>query len=283
MKNYTIVEKSTLFEALKRIYPDSSNTTIKSLIKKKQVYVGSILKTKPKDPVEKDQLISIRPITKQIPYGIKIIFEDDDILVINKPENLLSVPLDKEKADNALFVLRTHFKTKSIFVVHRIDKKTSGVMIFAKHQEAIDRLNLMFKKHQLKREYLAIVEGHLKEYAGTWKSSLIENKEYYVRSVDTEKNEEAKIAVTHFSVIRRSKSFTYLKLNLETGRKHQIRVHCKDAGHPILGDNRYSSFKSPISRLCLHSYLLEFLHPMTDKKMSFIAPVPQSFKKLGGF
>ena len=291
MKNYKTPEKSTLFEAMKRIYPDSSNTTIRSFLERRRVYVDSVLCTKPKEIIEKDQIISISPILKKIPYGIEIIFEDKDILVINKPENLLSVPLDKEKAENALSVLRTYFNTKNIFVVHRIDKKTSGVMMFAKHQEAIDRLNLMFKNHELKREYLAVVEGNLKEKEGTWKSYLVENKQYYVRSIEnggsvknTAENEtEGKIAITHFSVIRRSKKFTYLKLNLETGRKHQIRVHCQDAGHPILGDNRYSSFKSPVSRMCLHSSLLEFLHPMTGKKMSFVAPVPQKFKKLGNF
>ena len=279
MQNYKTSEKSTLFEALKKIFPDSSNTTIRSFLERRRVYVDSVLHTKPKEIIEKDQIINISPIVKKIPYGIEVIFEDKDILVINKPESLLSVPLDEEKTDNALSVLRTYFDTKDIFVVHRIDKKTSGVMMFAKHQEAIDKLNLMFKNHELKREYFAVVEGYVKENEGTWKSYLAENKEYYVRSVENET--EGKLAITHFSVIRRSKSFTYLKLNLETGRKHQIRVHCKDAGHPILGDKRYSTFKNPLSRMCLHSSLLEFLHPITGKKMSFRAPIPQKFKSLG--
>ena len=279
MKNYKTTEKSTLFEALKKIFPDSSSTTIRKLLEKRRVYVDSVLRIKSKEIIEKDKVISISPIIKKIPFGIEMIYEDKDILIINKPEGLLSVPLDQEKDENALSILRGFFGSKNIFVVHRIDKKTSGVMMFAKNQQTIDRLNLMFKKHELKREYLAVVEGNLKENEGVWKSYLVENKEYYVRSVRDEK--EGKIAITHFSVIRRSKNFTYLKLNLETGRKHQIRVHCKDAGHPILGDKRYSPFKSPISRMCLHSSLLEFLHPTTGKKMSFSAPVPRKFKKLG--
>lgn len=281
MQKYTTPEKSTLFEALKKIFPDSSNTTIRSFLERRRVYVDSVLRTKPKETVEKDQVISIAPIVKKIPFGIEMIFEDKDILVINKPEGLLSVPLDDKKSENALSVLRTYFNTKNIFVVHRIDKKTSGVMMFAKHQEAIDNLNLMFKNHELKREYFAVVEGFVKENEGTWESYLTENKQYYVRAVENE--DEGKIAITHFAVVRRSKSFTYLKLNLKTGRKHQIRVHCKDAGHPILGDNRYSSTKSPISRMCLHSAFLGFLHPITGKQMSFAAPVPQKFKKLGSF
>lgn len=279
LKNYKISEKTTLFEALKKIYPDSSNNTIRNFLAKRRIYVDSLLETNPKKIVDKDQIIAIYPIIKKIPFGIEIIFEDKDLLVINKPDGLLSVPLDEEKTENALSVLRTHFDTKNIFAVHRIDKQTSGVMVFAKTLPATEKLNEMFKKHELKREYLAIVEGHLKENKGTWKSYLSENSEYYVRSVKDEN--EGKIAITHFSVIRRSKNFTYLKLNLETGKKHQIRVHCKDAGHPILGDKRYSSLKSPISRMCLHSCLLEFLHPITGKKLSFSSPVPKRFKSLG--
>jgi len=279
LKNYKISDQSTIFEALKKIFPDSSNTTIRNLLKKRRIYVDNTLIVNAKEIIEKDKTISILEITKKSPFGVKIIYEDDDILVINKPEGLLSVPLDEEKTQNALSILRKYYSTKNIFVVHRIDKKTSGVMMFAKNQRAVDKLNLMFKNHELKRSYLAIVEGNLKEDEGVWKSFLKENKEYSVHSV--EKKEEGKIAITHFLVIRRSKNFTYLKLNLETGRKHQIRVHCKDAGHPILGDKRYSSTSSPISRMCLHSYFLEFLHPITGRKMSFSAPVPQSFKKLG--
>jgi len=279
LKNYKTSENSTLFEALKKIYPDSSNTAIRKLLKKRRVYVDNFLIINPKEIIEKEKIISISPIIKKISYEIEVIFEDKDILVINKPKGLLSVPLDKEKTENALSILRTYFSTKNIFVVHRIDKETSGVMMFAKTQKAVDKLNLMFKKHELKREYFAIVAGNLKENEGVWKSCLIENKEYNVRSVKNEK--EGKIAITYFLVIRRSKNFTYLKLNLETGRKHQIRVHCKDAGHPILGDKRYSlSSNSPISRMCLHSCLLEFLHPITGKKMSFLAPIPKKFKKL---
>lgn len=279
MKNYKISTNATLLDALKKIYPDSSNVTIRNLIKKRRIYVDNILRVNAKEIIEKDQILSIYPIVKTNPYGIKIIFEDEDILVINKPEGLLSVPLDKVETENALSILRRHFGTKNIFVVHRIDKKTSGVMMFAKNQQAIDKLNLMFKNHELKREYLAVVEGNLKENEGIWKSHLVENKEYNVRSVNDEN--DGKIAITHFSVIRRSKNFTYLRLNLETGRKHQIRVHCRDAGHPILGDKRYSPLSSPISRMCLHACLLEFLHPITGKKMSFSAPIPQTFKKLG--
>ncbi len=280
MKKYKTSETSTLLEALKKMYPDSSATTIRNLLKRKRVYVDNILSIYSKKIIEKETIISIYPIIKEIPYGIKVIFEDKDILIINKPTALLSVPLDKEKTENALHILRKYFSTKNIFVVHRIDKETSGVMMFAKTQEAIDKLNLMFKNHELKREYFAIVIGNVKEHKGIWENYLIEDSAFNVRV--TKNETEGKLAITYFSVIRRSKNFTYLKLNLETGRKHQIRVHCKNAGHHILGDKRYAiSSYNPISRMCLHSSLLEFSHPITQEKMSFYSPIPKEFKSLG--
>lgn len=280
MKNYKTEKESSLLEALRSIYPDSSNTTLRDLLKKKRVYINNILKVNANETIEKDKIITICPIVQKIPFGIELIFEDEDILVVNKPDGLLSVPLDDAKEQSVLSILRKYFNTKNIFVVHRIDKSTSGLMMFAKHQNAVDKLNVMFKNHELVREYTAVLEGNLKEDSGTWKSYLTENNEYYVRSVEGES--EGKLAVTHFSVLRRSKMFTFLKLNLETGRKHQIRIHCKDAGHPILGDKRYSQSKNnPISRMCLHSSKLEFSHPITNKKMSFFSPVPHKFKTLG--
>ncbi len=191
----------------------------------------------------------------------------------------MSVPLDNEKTENALSILRQYFDTKNIFVVHRIDKGTSGVMMFAKNQQTVEKLSFMFKNHELKREYLAIVSGNLKENKGTWKSYLLEDENIMLDLLVKKKAN----SLTHFSVIKRSKKFSYLKLNLATGRKHQIRVHCKDANHPILDDKRYSLLKGPISRMCLHSHLLEFFHLITNEKMSFTAPIFQRFKKLGNF
>ena len=280
MKTYTVLEDSSILDVLKKIFPDSSNTTLREILQRKRVYVNLQLCVNAKKIVEKDCIVEIHPTLKKIPYGIEIIFEDSDILVINKPSDLLSVPLDNGKMENALIVLRKFFDNKNILPVHRIDKGTSGVMIFSKNTNSYDKLKEMFKLHELKREYLAIVDGNLEEQEGIWQSYLTENSEYSVRSVPDET--EGKIAITYFSVIKKSKNFTYIKLRLETGRKHQIRVHCKDAGHPILGDKRYApEIVSPISRMCLHSFLLEFLHPITRKKMSFTAPIPSAFKKLG--
>ena len=139
MKNYKTEKESSLLEALRSIYPDSSNTTLRDLLKKKRVYINNILKVNANETIEKDKIITICPIVQKIPFGIELIFEDEDILVVNKPDGLLSVPLDDAKEQSVLSILRKYFNTKNIFVVHRIDKSTSGLMMFAKHQNAVDK------------------------------------------------------------------------------------------------------------------------------------------------
>ena len=124
------------------------------------------------------------------------------------------------------------------------------------------------------------VKGNIKQDSGTWESNLIELENYSVKS--TCNKNEGKLAITYYNVQRRSKNFSFLKLTLKTGRKHQIRVHCKESGHPIVGDKRYGLFScNPISRLCLHAFLLRFVHPFTGKKMNFTSPLPEAFSRLG--
>jgi tRNA pseudouridine32 synthase/23S rRNA pseudouridine746 synthase/23S rRNA pseudouridine1911/1915/1917 synthase len=173
--------------------------------------------------------------------------------------------------------LRQSYETDQIFAVHRIDKETSGILLFARGKESEDKFDQLFAKHDILREYYAIVEGRMKENAGTWQSRLLELPSY-----DVIEDEKGKDATTHFSVIRRSAKYTYLKLQLETGRKHQIRVHCQKAGHPIVGDERYGSIENPLKRLCLHACTLGFKHPFTMKEVKFTSPLPGVFQALGG-
>ncbi len=282
LKKYIVEKPIKVLDALKEMYPDSSNQTLRNLLKHKRISVNSEIIVKANFLLELGSEITIGQQTQSISYGIEILHEDKDILVINKPEVLLSVPLDTKKTSNALDILRNFYNTSQIFAVHRIDKETSGVMIFAKGIRSMHILNRMFKLHDFKRVYLAIVKGYMKEASGTWKSRLIEKKNLDVKS--TTNPEEGKDAITHFTVLRRSKNFSYLKLELETGRKHQIRVHCKDARHPILGDKRYSDGSEEANtRICLHASLIEFSHPITQKLMSFSSPLPSRFTKFGFF
>jgi 23S rRNA pseudouridine1911/1915/1917 synthase len=152
-----------------------------------------------------------------------------------------------------------------------LDQETSGVLLFARSKMSEERFNVLFEKHDLEREYRAIVSGHLPERQGTWVHFLREKENYDVE-VTTEA--QGRKAITHYEVLRYSKKLTYLRLRLETGRKHQIRIQCAQAGHPIVGDKRYGSLLNPFKRLCLQAFSLSFIHPFTQKKMSFSSPSP---------
>jgi len=277
---YIATKTTTLLDALQEMYPDSSKSTLRKMLKHHRVYVDGISIIKSNHPVEIGQEVSDIPITKTTFRGVEILYEDRDIIVVNKPAKMLSTPLDERDSSHLLGILREHFRTQNIFAVHRLDKEASGVMVFARGKNAVKPLNVLFKKHDLTREYIAIVQGTVKDDKGTWESNLIELENYNVRS--TYNDEEGKKAITHYSVFRRSAKFSFLKITLETGRKHQIRVHCKEAGNPIVGDKRYGDKTcDPIKRMCLHASTLEFVHPIKEKKMTFTAPIPQPFSKFG--
>ena len=148
--------------------------------------------------------------------------------------------------------------------------------MFARGKASEEKFDVLFEQHDILREYYAIVEGQLKDNTGTWESNLLELPSFHV--IDTP---DGKHAITHYKVIRRSAKYTYLKLQLETGRKHQIRVQCQMAGHPIVGDQRYGSVENPLKRLCLHACTLGFKHPFTGKQIKFSSPLPGAFQALG--
>lgn len=272
--------EAKLLDVLSEHYPDSSKRTLRQMVKGKRVSVDGRVVMKADMPLAVDQEVSVGRLIPRICLGVDLLYEDQDILVINKAERLLSVPLDEDDNENVLEILRKHFRTPKIYAVHRIDRGTSGVMIFAKGKRCVNKLAEMFREHKFEREYLAIVVGRMKEDSGTWASRLVERKNYDVSS--TKDPEEGRLSITHFAVLKRSKNFSYLRLHLETGRKHQIRVHCKDAGHPVVGDKRYGEPScDPISRMALHAFSLVFDHPHTGKEMHFSAPLPEAFVRLG--
>ena len=277
---YIAAKSITLLEALQEMYPDSSKSKLREMLKHHRIHVDNSTIVNGNFCLQIGQSVCINTVRKMISKGVELIYKDRDIIVVNKPAKMLSVPLDTEDSFHLLGILRHHFHNKNIYAVHRLDKEASGVLVFANGKQSVDPLNNMFKEHLLKRIYVAVVQGNIKEDEGTWISSLQELKNCDVRSAPH--IPDGKNAITHYSVFYRSKNFSFLKITLETGRKHQIRVHCKDAGHPIVGDKRYGDTScNPISRMCLHASLLEFAHPMTGKAMSFSAPIPAAFARLG--
>jgi len=267
-----------IIEALLLISPQSSKNTLRSWIKEGRVQVDGIPVLNASTLVHKDQLVTVGQRKKMIRSDIPILYEDQDIVVIDKPSGLLSVSTVFEKGETAHALLKAHYHPRKVFVVHRLDQDTSGVIVFALNQEANDRLKELFKEHDIERAYTAIVEGQLSIPNGTWKSFQYEDSQYVVH--ETEDETHGRLAITHFRTLTTTKRYTALELRLETGRKNQIRVHCQSVGHSIVGDKKYGAVSNPIKRLCLHAHLLAFQHPFSKKKMRFESLMPEEFKRL---
>ncbi|HEX2123669.1 MAG TPA: RNA pseudouridine synthase, partial [Thermoanaerobaculia bacterium] len=202
-------------------------------------------------------------------------------IVVLKSHGLLTVATERERETTAQAYLNAYLQQKGeerIHVVHRLDRETSGVLVFAKHFEAREALKEKFAAHDVDRVYVAVVEGTLEPPRGTFRSLLRERKDLRMESVAA--HPDAKLAVTHYRTIESNGKYTMLEITLETGRKNQIRTHLSEAGHPVIGDRLYGSTVNPIGRLGLHAKLLGFDHPATGKRMVFTAPVPKAFREL---
>lgn len=218
---------------------------------------------------------------------VRLVYEDEHIIVIHKGYGLLSVATaSHRREENAYEILRDYVKRQSprnkLFVVHRLDRDTTGLMMFAKTEEAQEVLRHNWNNIILERLYVAVLEGYLEEDKGFVKSRLLENSQFQVYS--TEEPGEGKLAVTHYEVLGRGRGYTLAQFSLDTGRKNQIRVHASDLGHPIAGDRKYGASSSPIHRLALHARTLRFAHPITRRDMNFTTPIPPQFAGcIGGF
>ena len=189
---------------------------------------------------------------------------------------------EKIKDGTAYSILKDYLKEKDprnkIFIIHRLDRDTSGLMMFAKTIEAKEAMQHNWNNMVLERTYLAVVEGKVEEESGTVKSYLAENSQMEVYSTDDP--EKGQLAVTRWKKLASGNGYTLMEVSLDTGRKNQIRVHMKDIEHPIAGDRKYGAKSSPIHRLALHAQTLRFVHPVTRRDMRFETPIPTSFEKM---
>ncbi|HET7710683.1 MAG TPA: RluA family pseudouridine synthase, partial [Thermoanaerobaculia bacterium] len=213
--------------------------------------------------------------------GVALLHEDDDVLVVFKSHGLLTVATEREREATVQAYLNRYLADKRgqrVHVVHRLDRETSGILVFAKHLEAREMLKEQFAAHTVDRLYVAIIEGTMPEDSGTIRSHLREMPDLRMKSVDS--HPDAKLAVTHYETVVSNAAYSMLEVTLETGRKNQIRAHLSEAGHPILGDRLYGSEVNPIERLALHARRLGFDHPASGKRMAFESAVPGSFRSL---
>lgn len=264
---------------------NKSRNSVKSILTRGQVTVDNKPTTKHNYPLKKGDVVSIQSneslMKEKALIGLTVLYEDDNIIVIDKEAGLLSVATDKGNeptAHNQLmgYVKRDHPKNR-VFIVHRLDKDTSGVMLFAKKESVKHALQDSWKESVQERLYTALVEGKVKKENGTITSWLTESKTFKVYSSSNDNG--GKKATTHYKVIRQTSDYSLLEVSLETGRKNQIRVHMESIGHPIVGDKKYSAKSNPLKRLGLHATTLVFTHPITGKKMVFKSKVPRSFIK----
>lgn len=274
-----IAEKDgQLIDQLKEHNPSSSKNTLRSWIREGRISVDGIPAKQANMEISSGQSVALGSRKKFLPLDIEVLFDDAHIVVINKPEGLLSVATDFDQENTVHAVLKDYYHNRKVYVVHRLDQDTSGLMLFAFNEETYETLKKMFETHSIERRYCAIAEEHFDEKEGTWESYLYEDANYFVKSTDDHIN--GKKAITHYKVVGRSKRYTMLDLILETGRKNQIRVHASEAGHPIVGDKKYGAATNTIRRLCLHAYNLSFKHPQAGKVLSFRSPIPDKFYQL---
>lgn len=286
LKQFVVKQQCELLEFLLMTFKDQSRNSVKSLLGSHRVSIDGAPVTQfnfklfPGDTV----IISNSPIRKKTRSNLPIIYEDNDIIVINKPSKLLSVPSDNEKGSTAFRMVNDYLQQKDkhnrAFIVHRLDEDTSGVLMFAKNDKMAraltdgDNWNNLVKK----RGYYAIVEGTLKNKEGTIRSYLKKNSQNMMYS--SKKKGDGQLAITDYKVIKENQKYSFVDVDIKTGRKNQIRVHFGDLGHFIIGDDKYGEPSNPIKRLGLHAYELDIIHPFTGKSMKFKAPIPSEFSNL---
>lgn len=287
IEKYQVTEPMPLLEFLISVMPQRKRTAIKSLLAHNQVAVNGTPEKQFDTQLRPGQEVKVNLSREfKVFYNrrLKLVYEDDDIIVVNKGYGLLSMGNDKVKEGTAYTILRDYLKWQDprnkLFIVHRLDRDTSGLMVFAKSIEAKENLQHNWNNMVLSRKYLAVVEGRPDPAEGIEKSYLAENSRYEVYSTDNP--DEGQLAITRYRTLKSRNGYSLMEVELDTGRKNQIRVHMKDLGHPITGDRRYGAGSSPIHRMALHAQTLRFVHPITRKDMNFTTPTPISFSKIVG-
>lgn len=283
--NFTAEEDTHLLDFMFKSMPDRKRTTVKDYLKHRQVMVNGRVTTQFDTPLQAGDHVAVntsREFQTLRNPRLSIVYEDDDIIVVNKGYGLLSVSTDKIKEGTAYSILRDYLKRidprNKLFIVHRLDQHTSGLMMFAKNVKAKEEMQHNWNNMVLERRYVAVVEGKLEQEEGEVRSYLAENSQHQVYS--TNDSAAGQLAVTNYRVIKSANGYSLVELQLATGRKNQIRVHMKDLGHPIAGDRKYGASTSPIHRLALHAMTLRFAHPVTRRDMNFTTPVPAPFAKM---
>lgn len=281
---YNVTEPDELMAFLMKKMDGVSRTRVKALLSNRVVLVDNVIVTQFNHPLKPGMKVQISREKNMHEFRhpmLKIVYEDAYLIVVEKKEGLLSVATDHQKERTAQHILseyvkRTH-RNNRVFVVHRLDRETSGLMMYAKDEKTQHTLRDNWHDIVVDRRYVSIVMGDMERDQGQIRTWLTDRK-LYVSSSNYD--DGGKLSITHYKTIKRANGFSMMELDLETGRKNQIRVHMSELGHPVVGDQRYGCEIDPLGRLALHAFKLCFYHPVTGELMEFETPYPTSFRNL---
>lgn len=283
-RTLTVTEAGPLLPFLLAQVKGQSRNAVKAILARGEVCVNGKISKQFDLALRVGQTVTLQPPRREraatLPFPI--IFEDEFMLAINKPAGLLTMANEHEKTRTAYHIVTDFVKSadpaRRIFIVHRLDQDTSGVVLFAKNEDVKHHLQDQWEDLVESRHYTAVVEGKPPEAAGLCHSWLLETSTHLVYSTET--NTGGKEATTRYEVLQSGGGYSLLDIALDTGRKNQIRVHMQDMGCPISGDKKYNGQPSPLGRLCLHSHELVMRHPETGEPLVLTAPVPPEFARL---
>lgn len=283
--DYKVKRECTLLDFLMNDIPGNSRTKAKKLLSLKMVFVDKVITTQFDTPLKPGQIVQIAQ--KGNPHELRnkfveIVYEDAFVIVVNKKEGIVSVPMPGTRENSVKSILDEYVKRRnnrfSVHTVHRLDRGTSGLMLFAKRREIQQEIINHWQEAIVDRKYVAVVDGKMEKDKGVVTSWLSNDKTYVVQSSPV--NNGGKYAVTHYRTIKKNENCSLVELSLQTGRTNQIRVHMKELGHPVLGDEKYGNPSELTNRLCLHAFRLFFIHPVTAELLKFETDIPEEFKKL---
>ncbi len=282
--HFTVSQPAPLLEWLLANVPKLSKNKIKATLQGRGIKVDGKIVTQFDFPLQPGMKVALSKTKRNDTFKsryVKLVYEDQYIVVIEKKVGVLSMPAGHSTL-NVKAILDNYFRLSgqkcNAHVVHRLDRDTSGLMIYAKDMDTEQTLEHNWHQIVYDRRYVAVLSGEMEDDGGTVANWLKDNRNYVTYSSPVDNG--GKYAVTHYHTLRRTTNHSLVEFKLETGRKNQIRVHCADIGHPVCGDNKYGNGDNPIGRLCLHAYLLCFYHPVTHQSMQFESDIPSDFLKL---
>lgn len=283
-RSFPVHQPTTLLPFLRTVLAGKSRNNVKSLLTRKLIAVDGRPTSQFDTPLSPGQVVSLldAPAPKNGALPFPLLYEDEHLIVVNKPAKLLSVASDQERRRTAYRAVTDYVKGQHVdnrvFVLHRLDRDTSGVLMFARDAQTKELFQARWNEILLRRGYLAVVEGRPPQQADTIRSFLVETRTHL--SFSGQPGPGAKQAVTHYQVARTGHGYSLLEVSIGTGRKNQIRVHMKELGCPIAGDKQYGAATNPIGRLCLHAHELAFRHPVSGQEMHFTAKMPRDFQRV---